>query len=450
MTTTSGEHSRSAAMPDGASTRQRWNILAIAAYQVTLRVGWIFKTETIIMPAVLDAVTDSGFLRGMLPVLGRFGQSLPPLIFANRLASMPLKKRPLVATTLAIAACFGLLAAAWSWLAGRHPLLLAVVYLGLYAAFAVSNGLNQLVVATLQGKLIAVSSRGRLMLLSTTVGSVFAIAAAVLLLGPWLNEGESAFHRIFWTTAFFFAAAAVVPLVFDEPPDEPCGPEQPPDRAATSGAHSRRASASRWLQVLAEAVASWRRALAADSGLTRLCLVATFFSVALFLFPHYQAFARDSLGTQLPSLLTWVVVQNVATGMASVVAGPATDRRGTRIVLVALLACAAVTPLVVVGLSLLPREIAGSLFWLVYVPLGINPILMRTFSNASLELAPSMADQPRYVSLVGAALAVPFVVSPAVGWLVDVVGFRPVFCGGGLLIGLGVWLATGLPEPRDR
>jgi hypothetical protein len=410
------------------------NLLVIAAYQVTVRIGWIFKTETIIMPAILDAVADAGFLRGMLPVIGRFGQSLPPLAFASRLSRMPLKKRPLVVTTLALAGCFGLLAAAWSVLAGRHPLLLAVIYLTLYAGFAVSNGLNLLVLATLQGKLVPVASRGRLMLLNTTVGSVLAIAAAVVLLGPWLEAGESAFDNIFLTTAAFFALAAFVPMLIHEPATLS-------ESAADSGRRG---------QGIAAALRSWKAMLSADPGLARLCLVAMFFSVALFLFPHYQAFARDRLGTQLPSLLSWVVVQNVATGLASVVAGPATDRRGTRIVLVGLLACTAITPLLVVGLSLLPHATAGQLFWLVYVPLGINPILMRTFSNAALELAPDLASQPRYVSLVGVALAAPFVVSPGVGFLVDVIGFQPVFLGGTVVIGLGVSLALGLPEPRNR
>ena len=410
------------------------NLLVIAAYQVTVRIGWIFKTETIIMPAILDAVADAGFLRGMLPVIGRFGQSLPPLAFASRLSRMPLKKRPLVVTTLALAGCFGLLAAAWSVLAGRHPLLLAVIYLTLYAGFAVSNGLNLLVLATLQGKLVPVASRGRLMLLNTTVGSVLAIAAAVVLLGPWLEAGESAFDNIFLTTAVFFALAAFVPMLIHEPATLS-------ESAADSGRRG---------QGIAAALRSWKAMLSADPGLARLCLVAMFFYVALFLFPHCQAFARDRLGTQLPSLLSWVVVQNVATGLASVVAGPATDRRGTRIVLVGLLACTAITPLLVVGLSLLPHATAGQLFWLVYVPLGINPILMRTFSNAALELAPDLASQPRYVSLVGVALAAPFVVSPGVGFLVDVIGFQPVFLGGTVVIGLGVSLALGLPEPRNR
>jgi hypothetical protein len=383
-------------------------MLAIALYQVVARTGWIFKTETIIIPAVLDAVTDAGFLRGMLPVLARFGQSLPPLGYAGRLSETPLKKRALMVTTAAIAACFALLAVIWPLLAGKSPTLLAVIYLALYACFAVSNGLNLLVLATLQGKLVPVASRGRLMLLSTTIGSVTAIAAAVIFLGPWLAEGESAFDKIFVATAVFFAVAAIVPLLIDEPPSVP----------ETGDARDRSEGGGRG------AFRSWQTLLAADRDLRRLCLVATFFSVALFLFPHYQAFARDRLGTQLPNLLSWVVVQNVATGLASVVVGPATDTRGTKIVLVLLLACTAVTPLLGVGLSLLPHATAGRLFWMVYVPLGINPILMRTFSNAALELSPSLAAQPKYVSLVGVALAAPFVVSPAVGFLVDLVGFR--------------------------
>ena len=52
------------------------NIACLVAYQVVARIGWIFKTETVIMPAVLDACVASGLLRGFLPVLNRVGTSL--------------------------------------------------------------------------------------------------------------------------------------------------------------------------------------------------------------------------------------------------------------------------------------------------------------------------------------------------------------------------------------
>jgi MFS family permease len=84
------------------------------------------------------------------------------------------------------------------------------------------------------------------------------------------------------------------------------------------------------------------------------------------------------------------------------------------------------------------------------VPLGLNPISLKIFTNYALELAPGAADHPRYVSIVGAALALPFVVSPLVGMAVDQLGFRPVFIVGAAVIAAGAIFAIGLPEPRHR
>jgi MFS family permease len=89
-------------------------------------------------------------------------------------------------------------------------------------------------------------------------------------------------------------------------------------------------------------------------------------------------------------------------------------------------------------------------FWLVYVPLGLNPISLKIFTNYALELAPTAVEHPRYVSIVGAALAAPFVVSPLVGMAVDRFGFRHVFVVGAAVIACGAVVAAGLPEPRHR
>jgi len=421
-----------AARPSAEARNTFW----LEVYQVVVRVGWIFKTETIIMPAVLDAVVDSGALRGLLPVLNRGGQSVPPLLAAGRLARLPRKKWALVRTSLAMAAWFGILAVAWQPLAAWRPDLLATLFLVLYALFSASNGLNQLVVAALQGKLISPGRRGRAMVVSAAVGSVLAILAAVLLLGPWL-ETPDGFPKIFAATGIFFGLAAFMPLMLDEPAD---------DRGAASAAPRR---SKGWHGLRAGAL-GWRAALRADGALVRLCLVAGCFSMVLMLFPHYQAFARDRLGSTIGSLLTWVVVQNAATGFVSLVAGPVSDRRGTRIVLVWLVALSATTPLVVTLLSLLPHAVAVEWFWIVYAPLGLNPISLKLFTNYALELAPRAADHPRYVSIVGAALAAPFVFSPLIGLTVDAVGFRPVFVGGAAVIASGAALAIALPEPRRR
>jgi MFS family permease len=424
------------AADDTAPHRERRNTACLELYQVIVRVGWIFKTETIIMPAVLDAVVDSGLLRGLLPVLNRGGQSLTPLLFSAALARRPLKKWALVVTTLAMAACFAALAAVWAPVKARRPDVLALVFLFLYAVFAAANGLTQLAAAALQGKLVAAGRRGRAMVVSVVIGSLLAIAAALALLGPWLAEPDG-FPKIFGITAVFFAVAAVVPALLDEPAD----PADPRPAAATG-------SGARGVAALRSGIVGWRRTLGHDPALVRLCLVAACFSAVLMLFPHYQAFARDRLGSGRESLLTWVVVQNAATGVVSLFAGPFADRRGTRLVLVWLVALSAFTPLVVTGLSLLPHAVAVEWFWIVYATLGLNPISLKIFTNYALELAPGTAEHPRYVSIVGAALAAPFVLSPLIGLAIDLVGFRPVFVLGAAMIAVGAAVGMGLPEPR--
>ncbi|MFM7076300.1 MAG: hypothetical protein ACKO3G_09570 [Planctomycetaceae bacterium] len=422
--------------PDPGTRREARNMLCLETYQVIVRVGWIFKTETIIMPAVLDAVVDSGVLRGLLPVLNRGGQSVPPLFFAGALGRLPVKKGALSRTAALMAAAFAVLAAAWTPLEVRRPDLLAALFLVVYALFASSNGLNQLALAALQGKLIAPGHRGRAMLVSVALGSVLAIIAALVWLGRWLAEPDG-FPKIFAATAAFFALAAVVPLFLDEPPDAPAAR----DTAAPQGGWRHRAAAG---------AAEWRRALREDPDLVRLSVVAICFSAVLIMFPHYQAFARDRLGTRIGSLLTWVVVQNAATGAASLVVGPFSDRRGTRMVLVWLVALSSLTPLVVAALGRLPHATAAEWFWITYVPLGLNPLSLKLFTNYALELAPAPAAHPRYVSIVGAALALPFVISPLVGLAVDRVGFEPVFLAGAVVIAAGAAVANGLPEPRRR
>lgn len=401
------------------------NIACLVTYQVVSRIGWIFKTETVIMPAVLDACVDSGLLRGLLPVLNRAGHSLVPLLIAPTVARTSAKRWWLMATTAGLGLCFGLLAASWSIWATTWPVFMAGVFLILYALFSGINGCNQLLVAAIQGRLVTAGHRGRVLLLSVTIGSVLSVAAAIWFLGPWLQSPND-FVKIFWTTAGFFFVAAWVPFFFKEPED-------------TSHSVITINNGHVWAQ--------WRE-VCGDPALVRLAVVAACFSVVLMLFPHYQAFARDQLGTRTRSLLTWVIAQNVATGLASVVVGPFADRRGNRLVLISLIGLCALTPLIVSGLSLLPANRAAGWFWLAYLPLGLNPIILRIFSNFALELSMNQSRQPHYVSLVGVALAVPFLASPFVGWSIDQVGAEPIFIGGAAVIALGTAIAIGLPEPR--
>ena len=404
------------------------NIACLVTYQVVARIGWIFKTETVIMPAVLDACVASGMLRGFLPILNRIGTSLFPLVVAPFVSRTKSIRWLLVGTTIGLSICFAVLSVAWSHLLNDHPFFLAVIFLVTYGLFSAINGCNQLLVATLQGRLISAGRRGRVLVLSVTSGSVFAIIAAFVALGPWLQEPDG-FVKIFAATSVFFFSAAIVPLFFKEPKD-----------ASTTESHK---------AVEAVHPYSFWQVLSHDSSLARLAVVAASFSAAIILFPHYQAFAREQFGNTSGSLLMWIVVQNIATGLASLVVGPLADHRGNRLVIIGLLGSCAGTPLFVATLSVASQSTAVQWFWLAYVPLGFNPIMLRIISNYALELAPTVELQPRYVSLVGVAMAIPFVLSPIVGWGIDVLGGVPFFLAGAASIALGTLVAFGLPEPRN-
>ena len=168
------------------------------------------------MPAVLDACVASGLLRGFLPVLNRVGTSLFPLVVAPIISRTKSIRWLLVATTLGLSLCFAVLSVAWSYLLNDQPFILAMIFLSTYGLFSTINGCNQLLVATLQGRLISAGRRGRVLVLSVTSGSVIAIIAAFVALGPWLQE-PNGFINIFAATSLFFAAAAVIPFFFKEP-----------------------------------------------------------------------------------------------------------------------------------------------------------------------------------------------------------------------------------------
>ena len=46
---------------------EKRNLVVFAANQIFMRLGWIFKTESVVMPGFIDVYTLSGFIRGLLP-----------------------------------------------------------------------------------------------------------------------------------------------------------------------------------------------------------------------------------------------------------------------------------------------------------------------------------------------------------------------------------------------
>ncbi len=403
------------------------NVIVAGLYDIIIRIGWIFKTESVIMPAFLDQVAGAGWLRGLLPVVNRFGMSIPPTFYAPRLRRMPIKKGSLALWTLMMAIVFLSLAGVWHHFGASPPSWMALAFLSLYATFSSAHGINQLSYSTVQGKLLTATSRGRLMSWSLPVGATLAVVFAWWLMGRWLSEPDGGFVWIFGFTGVCFVLGSALALLLREPPDQATNPH-------------------------ALAPQSWFSAVTVlrhDANFRRFAYVAMLSSTTVILFPHYQALARQRLGLSHENLMIWVVVQNLAVGAFGLIIGRIVHRRGERLAVRLAIFGTALAPATAVGIASLDLPVAREWFWLVFIPIGMTPISQKTMQGYTLEASPQH-DHPRYLSTLSLAQAVPFLLSPLVGWLVDRFGFEVVLLAGSALLIVGALMTWRIAEPRDH
>jgi len=401
------------------------NLLTLALHQIVLRVGWTFKTESIIVPAFLDTVAEAGWLRGCLPLVRNLGQSVPPLLTAETLKRIPLKKWALAAFALLIGLPYLVLAGVWLGMAGGSPAWIAGLFMVLYFAFFVFYGLYQVSFGTVQGKLIRPTRRGQLLWGSTFWGLFPTIVFCGWLMPGWLGTPMPGYGYLFlFVGGSFVLSAGIVSLLA-----EPAG-DATPKLTQPKGN-------------LREALAAVRR----DANLRRLIVLIMLSGISLVIIPHYQNFAKTGLGLKSGDLVLFVITHTTSVSIYSLFIGPVADRWGNRLTLRVLILGAAIAPAYAVGLPRLAGGVAPGLFWLVFIPLGLTPIVPTILYNYTLELC-DPAEHPRYLSIVSLAMMPPYLLSPLVGKLVDWAGFASVAVGTFVLMLCCGAMTFWIVEPR--
>ena len=169
---------------------EKRNIISLVIHQVLFRTAWIFKTESVIIPAFLDSISDAGWVRGMLPPLNRFGQSIAPLLLSDRLSRATYKSRWLAKSTFFLSLPFLSLGLMLLLFGDKRPSWFVFFFLTSYATFFCVHGVNQASFNTIQGKLIRPEHRGRLITIAGGVGGAtvlalyFAPSAYIMLMSP--------------------------------------------------------------------------------------------------------------------------------------------------------------------------------------------------------------------------------------------------------------------------
>ncbi len=403
---------------------EKYNFFVFVINQILVRVGWIFKTETVVMPGFLDTLTPSGAIRGLLPLISRVSQSLPQFLIAHQVTQMPRKKIIFILSAFGFALPWLLL----SLVLGTTPWsgeLMAGIFLGLYACHWLAYGCNNLSNGTLQGKLVHAEKRGRLLAYSNTIGCTLAIASVWFLMPRWLQDGNAQYVWIFATTGCFFAVAATGGLFFREPPEAYSGEEMS------------------FLKFLSSGIMLLRY----DREFRRLAVVISLYMVVMLLFPHYTVFGKRKLGIVSRNFVTLLIVQNSVNALGSFIMGNVADRYGNRIVLRLLIFIAGFVPLLATGISQLPM--GAHFYWIVYAFLGFTPVSGRITINYMLEIAPR-EKHPQYLGVLSLLQAIPLFGSPFLGLLIDLFSFERVFITASLMIFGAGWMTFRLAEPRNQ
>lgn len=404
---------------------ETWNLWTLALHQITLRVGWTFKTESILVPAFLDTVINAGWLRGSLPLANRLGQSIPPVLAVEFLKRLRQKKWALAGFAAAVGLPYLILAVVWFTNGSRKSLAVAGVFLALQFLFYVVYGLYQTSFNTVQGKLIRPTRRGQLLWGSTFWGLFPTIFFCQWLMPGWISQPVPGFGYLFLFVGLSLAASGAIVVALCEPADAPDGSQA-----------QRRAN-------LAETFAALRR----DKNLRRLVVLVIWLFLGLVTIPHYQAYARKELGAEARDLVFMVITHTTAVSIYSLFLGPVADRWGNRLTLRLLILGAAIAPAYALVLPSLVGGLSRYWFWAVFIPLGLTPLVPTIVFNYALELC-SRAEHPRYVSVVNLAMMPPFLLSPLVGTAVDAFGF-PSVAVGTCIVMLGCAAMTfWLVEPR--
>ncbi|QDT39547.1 MFS transporter [Stratiformator vulcanicus] len=396
----------------------------MATYQVLLRLAWVFKTETVFIPAFLQSIAGPAWVQGCLPVLNRLGQSVPPILASDSIRDTPKKKWLLLVTTAGMGLCFAVIC---GLIALRDQPWVAVaaapLFLSAYCLFFAMTGLNQVVFGTLQGKLIRADRRGRLLGIAGVVGSVLSVTAIFLVLGGWSGDEASDFLLPFGITAFGMFVAATIAIALAEPADD------------NSNHPAKRFSFGPVFEVLR-----------GDRNFRVLAVCAMLFMAAYSLFPHYVTLVRQSEGASGRDLIYFVVSQNIGVGLFSVVIGRIGDRLGNRMAVRSSVLINSTVP----ALALLTFEFGSSIWFMIpYFVLGMMPVTFRALTNYTLELT-AVENHARYISTLRLCLAVPIVTAIPIGILVGWLGHLPVFLGGTVLILLAFAGTFLLDEPRFR
>jgi MFS family permease len=382
-------------IPDSMEVRRSFRLLSMDV--IFYLCGLAFIDQSTVLPAFLATLTKSSIVIGAIIAIKPAGLFLPQLWTAHYLRNRPCHKSFLM--KVATISRAGIAMFAVTLFLTNHRLIMLAVFIAVYAAFWLSEGMAGVPWTDLVAKTIPERLRGRLFGLTQVGGGILGLLAG-LFISRILGHGPAYptnYAVLLAVSAVFFWASYISLFAVREP--EGISEEHDGD----------------FLQYLR----GIRRMLVKDAQLKRLLIIQALIGFIGLSLPFYILYT----GVSGRMVGIYLFIQVAGSIVWSALAGYLSDHRGPKYAII-------VSILTGILASVLALLIGGSSVWLYglvfFMVGGITASTWIGLTNFLLEIAPHK-ERRSYIGLANSASA-PTILFPVLGGLiVQAVSYQTVF-----------------------
>ena len=424
----------------GTERQYRWNFRVWTA-ETSL---WMFATSlidnTTVLPVLVQSLSGSPFLAGLLVSIRYAGQGITQLFAASLISGQPYRKAfyfrvvtpgRLLLLWPAIVLLLGI----------KTPAIAVTAILVAYLAFWISEGFSVVAWVDMVGKTIPANRRGLLFALMHIIGGVLGITAGVLV-RQILESPRIIFpagYGVLFILALIIITLSTVSVAFLREPPSP--------------SHEEKYSTLALIKDIPNLLRS-------HTQLRLLVMLQGLFGFAFLAAPFYILYTNGWLqrtpggaGELSAGTGFFLAMQTAGLIFGNAVWGHVADRYGSRLQLRVLAFTHVIVPLSAVIGGLLVRDVPAWAIYLAFSPtfFGFGALSTGTWmaiTNFLLDIAPEH-DRPAFIAVTN-ALNLPAVVLPmAGGLLLRIIGYEMIFIIAAVFLVYAFFLSGRLVEPRE-